>query len=41
MTFRRLLTAGNGVHNYFWKARPAAAPATFERGELTWRPRDT
>ena len=21
MTFRRLLTA-NGVHNYFWKARP-------------------
>jgi uncharacterized OB-fold protein len=22
MTFRRLLTA-NGVHNYFWKARPA------------------
>ncbi|MGB5755678.1 MAG: OB-fold domain-containing protein [Acidimicrobiales bacterium] len=24
MTFRRLLTA-NGVHNYFWKARPLAA----------------
>ena len=24
MTFRRLLTA-NGVHNYFWKARPAAS----------------
>ena len=23
MTFRRMLTAGNGVHNYFWKARPA------------------
>jgi 3-hydroxy-3-methylglutaryl CoA synthase/uncharacterized OB-fold protein len=22
MTFRRMLTAGNGVHNYFWKARP-------------------
>ena len=22
MTFRRLFTAGNGVHNYFWKARP-------------------
>jgi hydroxymethylglutaryl-CoA synthase len=21
MTFRRMLTA-NGVHNYFWKARP-------------------
>lgn len=27
MTFRRLLTAG-GVHNYFWKARPARAAAT-------------
>jgi hydroxymethylglutaryl-CoA synthase len=27
MTFRRMLTAGNGVHNYFWKARPVAAPA--------------
>jgi len=24
MTFRRLITAG-GVHNYFWKARPARA----------------
>jgi hydroxymethylglutaryl-CoA synthase len=24
MTFRRLLTA-NGIHNYFWKARPAAS----------------
>jgi hydroxymethylglutaryl-CoA synthase len=24
MTFRRLFTA-NGIHNYFWKARPAAA----------------
>jgi uncharacterized OB-fold protein len=22
MTFRRLFTADNGVHNYFWKARP-------------------
>jgi uncharacterized OB-fold protein len=22
MTFRRLVTAG-GIHNYFWKARPA------------------
>jgi 3-hydroxy-3-methylglutaryl CoA synthase/uncharacterized OB-fold protein len=22
MTFRRLFTAANGVHNYFWKARP-------------------
>jgi len=22
MTFRRMLTAGSGVHNYFWKARP-------------------
>ena len=22
MTFRRLYTASNGVHNYFWKARP-------------------
>ena len=25
MTFRRLFTAGNGVHNYFWKARPINA----------------
>jgi hydroxymethylglutaryl-CoA synthase len=23
MTFRRIYTAENGVHNYFWKARPA------------------
>ncbi len=23
MTFRRLTTSDNGVHNYFWKARPA------------------
>ncbi|MCV7057764.1 zinc ribbon domain-containing protein [Mycolicibacterium gilvum] len=23
MTFRRLTTSGGGVHNYFWKARPA------------------
>jgi uncharacterized OB-fold protein len=22
LTFRRLFTATNGVHNYFWKARP-------------------
>jgi hydroxymethylglutaryl-CoA synthase len=22
MTFRRMYTAGNGVHDYFWKARP-------------------
>ncbi|MDT3441951.1 OB-fold domain-containing protein [Pseudofrankia sp. BMG5.37] len=22
MTFRRVVTAGNGIHNYFWKARP-------------------
>ena len=22
MTFRRLYTAGTGVHDYFWKARP-------------------
>jgi hydroxymethylglutaryl-CoA synthase len=26
MTFRRVWTA-QGVHNYFWKARPAAGPA--------------
>lgn len=26
MTFRRLLTA-NGVHNYFWKARPMGEPS--------------
>ncbi len=25
MTFRRLYTAPNGVHNYFWKARPIRA----------------
>lgn len=25
MTFRRLFTATNGVHNYFWKARPIHA----------------
>jgi 3-hydroxy-3-methylglutaryl CoA synthase/uncharacterized OB-fold protein len=24
MTFRRLFTSADGVHNYFWKARPAA-----------------
>jgi hydroxymethylglutaryl-CoA synthase len=32
MTFRRVFTATNGIHNYFWKARPArtaaAAPVT-------------
>ncbi len=28
MTFRRMLTA-NGVHNYFWKARPVRAAAPF------------
>lgn len=27
MTFRRVSTAGNGVHNYFWKARPAVGPS--------------
>ncbi|MEZ5181194.1 MAG: OB-fold domain-containing protein [Acidimicrobiales bacterium] len=26
MTFRRLFTS-DGIHNYFWKARPVAAPA--------------
>ena len=26
MTFRRVWTA-QGVHNYFWKARPAGGPA--------------
>jgi uncharacterized OB-fold protein len=25
LTFRRLFTAGNGIHNYFWKARPQRA----------------
>jgi hydroxymethylglutaryl-CoA synthase len=28
MTFRRVLTAANGVHNYFWKARPAGSAVT-------------
>ena len=34
MTFRRVWTA-QGVHNYFWKARPAgpASPEAGERGE--------
>jgi 3-hydroxy-3-methylglutaryl CoA synthase/uncharacterized OB-fold protein len=33
MTFRRLFTAGNGVHNYFWKARPERRPeGRAERG---------
>jgi hypothetical protein len=32
MTFRRLVTA-NGVHNYFWKVRPAfAVPTTPQEG---------
>jgi uncharacterized OB-fold protein len=31
MTFRRLFTAANGVHNYFWKARPIKASASKER----------
>jgi hydroxymethylglutaryl-CoA synthase len=22
LTFRRLLTSGDGIHNYFWKAKP-------------------
>jgi uncharacterized OB-fold protein len=30
MTFRRMLTA-NGVHNYFWKARPVVRTA--QRGQ--------
>ena len=29
MTFRRMLTA-NGVHNYFWKARPVRGTHTEE-----------
>ncbi len=32
MTFRRVWTA-QGVHNYFWKARPADGPRTGQRGE--------
>jgi 3-hydroxy-3-methylglutaryl CoA synthase/uncharacterized OB-fold protein len=31
MTFRRLFTAANGVHNYFWKARPIKPSASKER----------
>ena len=31
MTFRRLFTA-EGVHNYFWKARPIRANST-QRGQ--------
>jgi uncharacterized OB-fold protein len=27
MTFRRLFTA-EGVHNYFWKAKPLTAPSS-------------
>jgi uncharacterized OB-fold protein len=29
MTFRRMLTA-NGVHNYFWKARPVRGETSAE-----------
>jgi hydroxymethylglutaryl-CoA synthase len=32
MTFRRVWTA-QGVHNYFWKARPLAGAAATEQGE--------
>jgi hydroxymethylglutaryl-CoA synthase len=32
MTFRRLFTA-NGVHNYFWKARPIRGPVAQRRAE--------
>jgi len=31
MTFRRLYTA-DGVHNYFWKARPRGGPTDENRG---------
>jgi uncharacterized OB-fold protein len=31
MTFRKICTA-DGVHNYFWKARPAAAAQTVGEG---------
>jgi 3-hydroxy-3-methylglutaryl CoA synthase len=31
MTFRRIYTAG-GVHNYFWKARPASGAAPADEG---------
>ena len=34
MTFRRLSTA-DGIHNYFWKARPVR-PARPKEGGLTW-----
>ncbi|HKY67992.1 MAG TPA: Zn-ribbon domain-containing OB-fold protein, partial [Acidimicrobiales bacterium] len=33
MTFRRLFTAPNGVHNYFWKARPISGRADARDGE--------
>jgi hydroxymethylglutaryl-CoA synthase len=32
MTFRRLVTAG-GVHNYFWKARPAVPGSAATKGD--------
>jgi hypothetical protein len=32
MTFRKMITAGDGVHNYFWKARPLVDPVA-ESGE--------
>ena len=35
MTFRRLFTA-DGIHNYFWKARPVRTGRRHRRGELTW-----
>ena len=31
MAFRRLYTA-EGVHNYFWKARPVASPPAADEG---------
>ena len=36
MTFRKLFTA-DGIHNYFWKARPIGGERTDERDDgLTW-----
>lgn len=32
MTFRRLYTTEDGVHNYFWKARPATLPVVRPEG---------
>ncbi|MGW6462134.1 Zn-ribbon domain-containing OB-fold protein, partial [Streptomyces sp. NPDC055078] len=31
MTFRRLYTTADGVHNYFWKARPVRVPASVDK----------